>query len=90
MKIRDPDERDSIMVTINFYKNCTVMAQGSVKHFQAVFSMLKTTASKERSSGQDNTRTNGEDGAQNTEQYSSQPTENQLTILKEHFTKPEF
>ncbi|KAG9265453.1 hypothetical protein AMEX_G18137 [Astyanax mexicanus] len=52
LKIKDPSDTETVMTTINIYKNGTLMVQGNLSEFEKSFGRLREAAEEER--GRDN------------------------------------
>ncbi|KAL6458286.1 hypothetical protein MHYP_G00335160 [Metynnis hypsauchen] len=97
IKIKDPTNMETIMTTVNIYKNGTLMVQGNLGEFQESFNNLREIAEKERS----NENTPKGEGAECASTHSStvEPSAQEqdqdpslytsITLIKEHFTRLE-
>ncbi len=96
VKIREPCDPDNIMITVNIYKNGTVMVQGHLKTFQTDYSAimkLEKALLSERLSSEQNTQSSNTDlkpiPAESPAQDPSSPLLKSIPVLQEHFTRLE-
>ncbi len=57
LKIKEAEDPDTAMTSVNIYKNGTVMVQGNLKQFEMDFLLIKERAQQEKSTLPDNTLT---------------------------------
>ena len=57
LKIREVEDPDFVMTTVNLYKNGTSMVQGNLKQFELDFPLIKERAQQEKSTPTDNSHT---------------------------------
>lgn len=55
LKIKEGEDPDSVMMTVNIYKNGTIMVQGNRKQFESDFILIKKRAQQEKSAPTVNT-----------------------------------
>ncbi len=96
VKIREPCDPDNTMITVNIYKNGTVMVQGHLKTFQTDYSAimkLEKALLSERLSSEQNTQSSNTDlkpiPAESPAQDPSSPLLKSIPVLQEHFTRLE-
>ncbi|KAL7879322.1 hypothetical protein SRHO_G00015760 [Serrasalmus rhombeus] len=98
IKIKDPTDMETIMTTVNIYKNGTLMVQGDLAEFQESFNNLRDVTEKERSS--ENTPQGEDTECASTHSSTTEPSAQEqdieqdqdpslytsITLIKEHFT----
>ncbi len=96
VKIREPCDPDNTMITVNIYKNGTVMVQGHLKTFQTDYSAimkLEKALLSERLSSEQNTQSSNTDlkpiPAESPAQDPSSPLLKSIPVLQGHFTRLE-
>ncbi|KAI9538426.1 hypothetical protein NQZ68_014170 [Dissostichus eleginoides] len=57
IKIKEVEDPDTVMTTVNMYKNGTVMVQGNLTPFELDFLLIKERAQQEKSAPTDNNHT---------------------------------
>ncbi len=96
MKIKEPCDPDITIITVNIYKNGTVMVQGNLKTFQADYITImkqEKTLLPEYLSSEQNTQSSSPDlkptPAERPAQDPSSPLLKSIPVLQEHFTRLE-
>ncbi|XP_067310538.1 mediator of RNA polymerase II transcription subunit 15-like [Pseudorasbora parva] len=98
VKIREAQDPDSTVMTVNIYKNGTVMVQGNLTLFQADFRAIGDTVRhekallSERLSSDQNPQTSTSDPRPTSADITEKPSSTLLKsipLLQEHFTKLE-
>jgi len=57
LKIKEVEDPDTVMTTVNMYKNGTVMVQGNLTQFELDFLLIKERAQQEKSAPTENNHT---------------------------------
>ncbi len=96
VKIKEPCDPDVTIITVNIYKNGTVMVQGNLKTFQADYITImkqEKTLLPEYLSSEENTQSSSPDlkptPAESPAQDPSSPLLKSIPVLQEHFTRLE-
>ncbi len=96
MKIKEPCDPDITIITVNIYKNGTVMVQGNLKTFQADYITImkqEKTLLPEYLSSEQNTQGSSPDlkptPAERPAQDPSSPLLKSIPVLQENFTRLE-
>lgn len=96
VKIREPCDPDNTVITVNLYKNGTVMVQGNLKTFQTDYSAImkrEKALLSEYLSSEQNTQSSRPDlkptPAESPAQDPSSPLLTSIPVLQEHFTRLE-
>ncbi|KAF3856598.1 hypothetical protein F7725_017321, partial [Dissostichus mawsoni] len=96
IKIKEVEDPDTVMTTVNMYKNGTVMVQGNLTPFELDFLLIKERAQQEKSAPTDNNHTLPETDTTPTSgcplltlRRRSPPLDRAITDLKVKFTELE-
>ncbi|XP_016318972.1 uncharacterized protein LOC107670751 isoform X2 [Sinocyclocheilus anshuiensis] len=95
VKIREPCDPDTTVITVNLHKNGTVMVQGNLKTFQTDYSaiMKQEKAVFEYLTSEQNTQSSSPDlkptAAESPAQDPLSPLLKSIPVLQEHFTRLE-